>query len=668
MINGALFGFYALVLIGLFLAARTAADAARRAGRPPFITAALAVATIVYISCTTPGWLGFFKTSVVWSLCFSLCVALIAVLPRRGTGGAIPASPSDPFLASFTAQDLALIVTGILFCPPFWRYFLLLLPTRLLAPGLPLDWDTVSYHLPAFVEFLQNGTLWSFEGPYQSYHYGFELLGNFLSHPFHTHWGLIVADGFSAIILIAGLYQTIAAAAPSLCRCPDRRTVFTIGASFAAVGIVGWFNFRTIGQIGKNDIFLAAVLFAALGFILRAANRAPHEPRARRGDLALAAAASGLALGTKPTALGFMPFFLAAAAVSDARRSAAALGRFGAVVFALGGGWLIRNLVEFGRLSPTGNPWRLSIFENLARLEFYRFHRWSFFFILAWLASPVGFYLCRSARRRGREIRPLFLLIAFHACAGAVYIFTPYVVFPDYWILRLGLPFFAASAVLFGLFAAEMADQASGGVRRGDGRIPFPLTRTMPVERLARAWRREWMRYARPIKRGWAVGLFAMMWALPLYWHWRRPAGLPGYEEVKGRRRTEIYAWIQALPAPARIYAAGLRPYGLYGLEWRNKVFYDLGSHGLHPLEAGIARIAAVTAQFNPDFIVISADPHPHRSEVEKPEVVAWLREKRAWFTERFSDDTVSVFGVGPEAADALRPMIPDGYIARPRG
>ena len=87
--------------------------------------------------------------------------------------------------------------------------------------------------------------------------------------------------------------------------------------------------------------------------------------------------------------------------------------------------------------------------------------------------------------------------------------------------------------------------------------------------------------------------------------------GLRGYEQIKGQP-TEIYQWVQKQPTGLRIYAAGLRPAGLYGADFSNHVFYDLYSSNLSEDRAGRDRLALVRASFQPDLIIISADPHPY--------------------------------------------------------
>lgn len=652
---------YVFLVAGLLVFGHNAAVLACRCGRPVFLTAGLAVAALLHLAAVVPGWFGYFNTVAMWSAAAAGAFAAALVLAAAACHAPPPPGERDSWLGASSAGFGWVIGLGAALSLPLWRYYLWLLLARLLRPEEPLEWDAVSYHLPAYIEFLQAGTLWTFEGPYQSYHYGFELLGNFLSHPFYTHWGLVVADAFSVGLFLAALAALVAALDPTTAAASGDMSPRQWAATLWAAGLSSWACFRTFGEVGKNDVFLAATLLAAGAFLVRALRRGGAAAARRRSDLALAGIAYGLAVATKPTALGWLPLFAVAALLAGGpRRRIGSLAVFGIVAFAVGGWWPLRNLVEFGELSPSGSPWQRSIMASLADPALYRLHRWSAVWLWGWLAAPAGLWLWRAERRAGRDGRGSAFALAMLVCAGAVYIATPFVVFPDYWILRLGLPFFAAASVIYGLCVARVWEQTA--TRRLNARSAGIL----PSEGAPSAAAHSRYR-ARLVQRGIPLALgLGLLW-LPVHWAARRPSGLPGYESVKGLPPTRFYAWVLANETPLRIYSAGLRPYGLYGPRWRNAVFYDLGSVGLEPLEKGIARLAAVLAQFHPDLVAISVDPHPQVSAAGKPELVAWMHRHPQWFTEVFTDAAVSAFRVEPAAREALRDRVPPGYVARRR-
>ena len=132
-------------------------------------------------------------------------------------------------------------------------------------------------------------------------------------------------------------------------------------------------------------------------------------------------------------------------------------------------------------------------------------------------------------------------------------------------------------------------------------------------------------------------------------------------EQIKGLPSTGVYNWVQSQTSPLRIYSAGLRPYGLYGPNWSNTLFYDLHSTTLTPVNAGKNRISAIVVRFKPDLIIVSVDPHIGAGS-EKPAIVDWIRTQPSCFEQVFSDQTVSVFRVKAGAGDKLTDQLPPGY------
>jgi len=130
--------------------------------------------------------------------------------------------------------DFTLIVFGLLGAIPVLDYLRWALPSSLLNPDSALQWDTVSYRLPGFLEFSQRHTLWSLDGPYQSYSFGFELIGSFLSQPFNAHWGLIIANLLAIILLVIAIAAAARILVPSL---PTTRVANWLPGAVLAIGI-----------------------------------------------------------------------------------------------------------------------------------------------------------------------------------------------------------------------------------------------------------------------------------------------------------------------------------------------------------------------------------------------------------------------------------------------
>ena len=642
--------YLATVSVGMLVALKTAAVAAR-AGIPPALTSCITLAGLVYVSCLIPGVFGVFYTNIAYGLFFALSAAILLMPFKHADSSLMRGAGECHANTTLTFLDLCLIGIGLFEAIPFLTYLGSGFPSSLLEPDSALGWDAVSYHLPAFIEFMQHHTLWSSDGPYQSYSFAFELIGNFLSHPFYTHWGLILANFFAIALFILAIVAAARTLVPLLF---DKGGGNWVPCSVLVVGIWSSIFPYSIGDTGKNDIFMTACLAAALAFLLElaTATKAETYPVRLWSLVCLVSISVGLALATKPSALAFVPFFVIATWIvirirdreydTQARRPIIGAAIVLTVSTLLGGFWLARNLLIYGDVSPFADAWKLSILANFRNPALYAVKLESIQFVFAVLAIIPGAFLLYRCWRRDRNPLPPALVLMFHVVACAAFVVTPYGVInnglPDeLWQLRLGMPLFVSAAMLYSLTAVYLCVVISRSTKR----------RMIALSTFATA---------------------SFMLALPLYWHATQSSGLPGYEHIKGLPRTDIYAWVQKQPNPLRIYSAGLRPYGLYGTGWANTLFYDLHSTELSPLEAGQARIAAIVVDFRPDLILISVDPHPYSGTAVKPDIVAWMKAESDYFEEVYSDETVSGFRLRNGASDRLKTEVPVGYELKMRG
>jgi hypothetical protein len=92
-------------------------------------------------------------------------------------------------------------------------------------------------------------------------------------------------------------------------------------------------------------------------------------------------------------------------------------------------------------------------------------------------------------------------------------------------------------------------------------------------------------------------------------------------------------------------------------------VFYDLHSTVLRPEESGSVRLRTIVAQFRPDMVLVSVDPH-EGAPAGKP-LIDWLRRETSCFEEVFSDAAVSAFRVSSGCAARVQRSVPPGVIAR---
>jgi hypothetical protein len=633
-----------LVLLSLLAAAAwRVAQAAQRLRISASLAACIAAAFLPYVACLLPGVLGLLYTPVVY-LVFALLSIAVLVCLRRLPADSRPRAADRTRVAPTDAVDFGLVFVGLLVGVPFLGYLRWSVPAALRDPAAVLPWDTVSYHIPAFIGFWQDHTLWSLDGPFQSYSFAFELIGNFFSQPFFTHWGLVVTHLFALAFLLMAMATVMKGMIPRAGAAP---IVHWIPPVVLSIGLWSSIFPEEIAEIGKNDVFMTACLLAALALLLELADDEPDGRERRRWPLlALLSTSLGLAVAAKPSALAFVPYFALAAPLAilgagthPTRRRSQLLGASLLVLATcalLAGFWLCRNLAVFGRLSPVEGAWKLSLVANLHNPALYVVKRGSVLFGLGVCALLPGLLLAWFHRRSADRCKPLFFVLGFLAVACGAYAVTPHAIFHEdltrsVWKLRLGMPLFAAAVLVYALFAAALIHAA-----------------------------RQWNRMARTVLVGALAGVLAL--ALPLRWHAHAPSGLPGYEQVKVLPRTDIYGWVQRQAGSLRLYSAGLRPYGLYGACWENRLFYDLHSVGLSPLADGRARIAAVVVSFKPHVILISVDPHPNIGPPVKPEVVEWMKSRPECFEEVFRDETVSGFKVLPGAAAALMSLVPAGY------
>ncbi len=201
-------------------------------------------------------------------------------------------------------------------------------------------YDTLSYHLHIPATWIADRRLEIvpavFGDPSSAYApSNLELWFAFLMAPLHSDYlagtGQVAFAALAALAIVAAVREA-----------GGRRTAALAAAIVFLLVPEVWQQART----AMTDLGLAALLLASLPFTLRVARLA------RAGDLVTAAAALGLAAGTKYVGLPFaLPFALAAALSSKSGRPRPRdLMAAAAVVFATGGFWYLRNALV------TGNP------------------------------------------------------------------------------------------------------------------------------------------------------------------------------------------------------------------------------------------------------------------------------------------------------------------------
>jgi hypothetical protein len=469
----------------------------------------------------------------------------------------------------------------------------------------------VSYHLPGVVGFLQACSLWRIDFPLQSYSFGLELIGGYPAAFFPSQWGFVVAHGYTIVFMVVAILLVLDVTARTVGVTADRTRILACILSIAFWCLL----FREqLWAIGKNDIFMAACLFAMFGLLLEDIDNAASNLRRQNAVLFVASSAMALAVATKPPSLAYTPLY--AGLVFKHLRSRTSRSQLivalqcslmlGAVL-AVRGFFYIRDLLAFGSIvHPDIAPYVFitSIWMNLLNPQIYAATQDATTFVVAALSITL---LAALRPYQATGLRPTFGLLAlimFHLIGLAAFVKSPWIVltgeyYAKTWHLRVGMAFFVFAGILW----------------------------SIAITRWIEGWRARVSLGALV-----AAGMILVLSFLPWWWSDRTARGLPGYEQRKGLPTTEVYRWIQKSEAPLRIIASGLFPYGLYGTHWANRV-----------VEVGPDEILSTIEAFRPDLIVVGV--HPLESKPRKPSITAWLR-REPLLREVYCDETASVFEV----------------------
>lgn len=606
-------------------------------GLPKLLSAGIICATLIYLACLIPGIFGFLTATNSYILFILLASGFFYWINNLSFA---PGQDVQSIQYRIARTDWLLIGLGVILCAPLLSY-LKGLPSAFLDPNPVFAWDVVSYHLPGVIEFYQNKTLWSLSGPYQSYSFGYELIGHFFSQSFYTPWGLVLVHSLALMFLIAVLVST----AKELTLSIGDESDSWIPSAILAVGLWASLAFNSLGAVGKNDIFMGVMVLAPLCYLLILSTQKAVSTTKLKIVILLIGLSLGLSLGVKPSAIPYLPFFwiMTVWVTLFQKRSIKQAIYLSTLVIViallLGGFWLTRNVLIFGRLSPVLDAgWQASIFANLFNREMYSAAIHNPALLLAGSAWIPAFLIAFIRNRHGDNSIAWWLISGFHLMACLVFLITPFTFQGGGFEARLGMPMLMAAAIIYATVIQLI------------------------MHRLPSCPKSRWLAIA---------VVLVLMLALPFYWGLKKQDNLFGYDQVfeppKPKRlpKTNVYTWVQNLNEPLRIYSAGLRPYGLYGKHWANEIFYDLHSSTLVSESVGAKRVAAVVSQFEPALILISIAPQANSPLGEKPGVIAWMKARPDLFSVAYSDDIVTGFKVNPGAKQALVREFSEPYILK---
>ena len=508
-----------------------------------------------------------------------------------------------------------------------------------------LSWDVVSYHLPNAVTYLQAQTWWMVQGTYGHYPGGNELL-NLWSMLFIRSEALL---GLTTIALFLG---SVLASVVILNLVVPIRSPFWRGiASVMFVGVlVSIPEFQNLAfDVGRNDVTMLFWELVVVWAFLRSKTRTDQWA-------ILTGITLGLLIGTKPNGLYFLlGMLLLNIAVPNseldepiATRIRTTLLKILLPSLIIGGGWYVRNLILIGKLTPADQlkaAADLSIVQSLSNPALYTLN--SPFIILAF-ATVLSFSILTTA-------------VAFRPIDR---IDRPPLPQSSRFAIPLGLQIIAAWNLI--AIIAMIVTPSGAGYLAGAGKafliqirysaIVMPITGILVIYILSvlldrvlqpTSWlnRLERRRVPPQSKKTLAIaaGTLAFLTAAQLA-SYRTPEGLPGYDGIffpMGQQESNVYRWVQKNIQASTIYAIGLRPYGLLGDRFSNRVIDRLGTSGWTWAEGEL-----VVATQKPNFVAVCVDPFDRSIPLDELKKMAGDGSK---FNLVYQDDLAIVFRVVPK-------------------
>ena len=508
-----------------------------------------------------------------------------------------------------------------------------------------LSWDVVSYHLPNAVTYLQAQTWWMVQGTYGHYPGGNELL-NLWSMLFIRSEALL---GLTTIALFLG---SVLASVVILNLVVPIRSPFWRGiASVMFVGVlVSIPEFQNLAfDVGRNDVTMLFWELVVVWTFLRSKTRTDQWA-------ILTGITLGLLIGTKPNGLYFLlGMLLLNIAVPNseldepiATRIRTTLLKILLPSLIIGGGWYVRNLILIGKLTPADQlkaAADLSIVQSLSNPALYTLN--SPFIILAF-ATVLSFSILTTA-------------VAFRPIDR---IDRPPLPQSSRFAIPLGLQIIAAWNLI--AIIAMIVTPSGAGYLAGAGKafliqirysaIVIPITGILVIYILSvlldrvlqpTSWlnRLERRRVPPQSKKTLAIaaGTLVFLTAAQLA-SYRTPEGLPGYDGIffpMGQQESNVYRWVQKNIQASTIYAIGLRPYGLLGDRFSNRVIDRLGTSGWTWAEGEL-----VVATQKPNFVAVCVDPFDRSIPLDELKKMAGDGSK---FNLVYQDDLAIVFRVVPK-------------------
>lgn len=509
----------------------------------------------------------------------------------------------------------------------------------------PLSWDVVSYHLPNVLNYIQSGSFWTLKGTYGYYPGGNELfqIWSFLPLETDSMLGITTASISAGVFLVSTLLlQSVL----------SKKLPFELGfwTLILWLGCLSTPPFQEmLFDFGRNDITLMFWQLVAVWTLQQAVS----QPEFRKGWLLATGISLGLTIGTKPNGVfylaGFLCLFFARFYPSD-RSSNSESKVFESLKLLIipagliGGFWYFRNLIQTGSLLSkefVGAAVDLSIFKNLLNPALYQPNFPVFFFLFSVGITIFTIVLC--------TLKPLNyplnlkLLAGSNAIAIVALILTPsgagFLVGGGQLFL-IQIRYSAAIIPITIILSLFFLSQLFNRYRQNAAKLGAVLDSLNSSGK-----RRSTTLFLGGIH---LIGSVLIVFQLVSY---QAPVGLPGYDGIffpVGNNPSQIYQWVQKNLTHTTIYSVGLRPYGLYGFPFSNRVVYQLESSQWR-YQDGLKLIR----ESKPKYLAISLDPFTRTAPVEIQSLVSQPRA----FELVYRDSLALVFRItefGQALADRL--------------
>ena len=505
-----------------------------------------------------------------------------------------------------------------------------------------LSWDVVSYHLPNAVTYLQSQTWWIVQGTYGHYPGGNELLNLWSLMPLRSEALL----GFTTMALFLGsvLASVVILNLVVPIRSPFWRGIASVVLVSVLVSIPEFQNLAF--DVGRNDVTMLFWELVVVWTFLRSKTRTNQWA-------ILTGITLGMLIATKPNGLYFLlGMLLLNIAVPNseldepiAMRIRTTLLKILLPSLLVGGGWYLRNLILIGKLTPADQlkaAADLSIVQSLSNPALYILNSP---FVILTFATVLSFVILTTAvafRPIDRIDRPplpqssrfaiplgIQIIAAWNLVAITAMLFTPsgagylagagkaFLIQIRYSAIVMPM---TGILILYGLSVLlDRALQPTPWLNRLERRIlPSQSKKTLAI----------------------AAGTLALLTAAQVATY-RTPEGLPGYDGIffpMGQAESNVYRWVQKNIQGSTIYSIGLRPYGLLGDRFSNRVIDRLGTSGWTWAQGEL-----VVASQKPDFVAVCVDPFDRSIPLDELKKMAGDGSK---FKLVYQDDLAIVFRV----------------------